>query len=571
MANNSINNKIGHLSNTESLDIERAGAGNMIRMFDQTDIFGYYNNSGSPESVISANIGSLCVDTTNGDVYIKKTDTVNTGWEKLISGAAGGIANLSPDSGADVTGTTVNIRGETGIVNTPSGIGTHFDAAGVMYLENRRFSSALIVDPSSTIGERGEYTTITAAEAAASSGDTIYIRPGTYTENITTSKDIWFIGLTGPYTSDKVLIDGTLNFSAGISGCKNLSFIGNPDGVISGGSATLDIVDCNFNVPSAAIRIQGTGSAVIRRCVIFGGDVSILHSSAVTVDVEYCTINQFSQTSSGTTNFRHCYFTAQANVFSPGTVVVDHCDIDSGSSVAFNNNNELRLRNSSITSNNVGGDFIIGTGDFVYTNIVVSGSATGIVGTQTITNYDWKPYGDTSGIVGVNSYNSSDFSVSTSGEVSLSQKAAFHAFLPSSDIGGSGAGALYTVGGTTPLTERFDIGNDFTPAGVFTAPVTGAYMFSIRAKIGSITVGNDDIILSVVTTSNTYDVGGEFNVSGVDTPSNQMAIQGSVLAQMTSGDTATFTITILGGPVGSVDIIGNAGGTGTFIYGNLLQ
>ncbi|MES2359971.1 MAG: hypothetical protein V4529_16650 [Gemmatimonadota bacterium] len=43
-------------------------------------------NAGSPESVVAANLGSLCCDTTNGELYVKKTGSGNTGW-KLVTHA----------------------------------------------------------------------------------------------------------------------------------------------------------------------------------------------------------------------------------------------------------------------------------------------------------------------------------------------------------------------------------------------------------------------------------------------------------------------------------------------------
>jgi len=48
--------------------------------------------------------------------------------------------------------------------------------------DNNYGTAKLIVD--ATAGS-GNYTTIAAALAAASSGQTIFIRPGTYTENLT--------------------------------------------------------------------------------------------------------------------------------------------------------------------------------------------------------------------------------------------------------------------------------------------------------------------------------------------------------------------------------------------------
>jgi hypothetical protein len=96
---------------------------------DETDEFGYYNYPGSPEGNVAADIGSLCVNTTSGELYIKTTDTVATGWEKLESGAdvpttfqtdsgsatpAGNILNVLGGEGMNTTGagSTVTIAGE---------------------------------------------------------------------------------------------------------------------------------------------------------------------------------------------------------------------------------------------------------------------------------------------------------------------------------------------------------------------------------------------------------------------------------------------------------------------------
>jgi hypothetical protein len=74
---------------------------------DETDTFGYYSSHGSPEGVVTANIGSYCVDTTNGNLYIKGTDSVNTGWSIVpkssnvvnhavqVGNASGGLTSIA--------------------------------------------------------------------------------------------------------------------------------------------------------------------------------------------------------------------------------------------------------------------------------------------------------------------------------------------------------------------------------------------------------------------------------------------------------------------------------------------
>lgn len=139
MSQNSINNKVGSATNTNNLEIEKSASGLMINMLDQTDTFGVYNNAGTPEGVIAADIGSVCLDTTNGDMYLKQTDTVNTGWSLV-----GGTSTLSVNEQIFfVNGTytpTVGMiycklecvgsgGGSGGVINSAAGI-SHMSAGG---------------------------------------------------------------------------------------------------------------------------------------------------------------------------------------------------------------------------------------------------------------------------------------------------------------------------------------------------------------------------------------------------------------------------------------------------------
>ena len=54
---------------------------------DLSEEFDLFNSDGSPEGVIAADKGSICSDTTNGALYVKTTDTVNTGWSIITTGS----------------------------------------------------------------------------------------------------------------------------------------------------------------------------------------------------------------------------------------------------------------------------------------------------------------------------------------------------------------------------------------------------------------------------------------------------------------------------------------------------
>ena len=68
-----------------------------------------------------------------------------------------------------------------------------------------------IVSPTAT---DGTHTTIAAALTAASSGDTIFIRPGTYTENLTLKAGVNLAAYDCDAFSGQVTISGKCSFSA---------------------------------------------------------------------------------------------------------------------------------------------------------------------------------------------------------------------------------------------------------------------------------------------------------------------------------------------------------------------
>ena len=72
----------------ESGNLSQDAAAQWWFLSDGTDSFGYYNSHGSPEGVVLANIGSLCADTSNRNIYIKQTDSVTTGWVQLAAGGS---------------------------------------------------------------------------------------------------------------------------------------------------------------------------------------------------------------------------------------------------------------------------------------------------------------------------------------------------------------------------------------------------------------------------------------------------------------------------------------------------
>ena len=81
------------ISEYEQVQLEQSSSGRWHLFNDGTDEFGFYNHAGTPEGNVTADIGSRAVDTTNGALYIKTTDSANTGWVAMakITDVSAGI------------------------------------------------------------------------------------------------------------------------------------------------------------------------------------------------------------------------------------------------------------------------------------------------------------------------------------------------------------------------------------------------------------------------------------------------------------------------------------------------
>ena len=130
-----------------------------------------------------------------------------------ISPTSGNINILSYNPASALAASTF----VTGTINSD---GT---SSGDLTLENRSWTTQYIVDPSTTLGERGTYTTIASANAAASSGDIIYFRSGTYTEDVTMKAGVTYCSYDGTGESPVVTVVG--KWSASFTGTSTISGI----------------------------------------------------------------------------------------------------------------------------------------------------------------------------------------------------------------------------------------------------------------------------------------------------------------------------------------------------------
>ncbi len=168
----------------------------------------------------------------------------------------------------------------------------------------------------------GTHTSIATALTSASSGDTIFIRPGTYTENITLKAGVNLAAYDADASTPNVTILGTCSFAlAGTVSLSGINLKTNSANCLSitGSAATIvNLINCNIDVNNNT-AISFTTS-----------------NTAAAINLYYCTgtidttgIAIYSMSSTGNLAFRWCVFgnagaslTASSN--SAGAVLLSH-------------------------------------------------------------------------------------------------------------------------------------------------------------------------------------------------------------------------------------------------------
>jgi len=451
--------------------ITTAGAGDTITISGGGFSSSFPTDAGT--ATPAAGIVNVLGGTGIGTVGAGNTITVN------VDGTV--ATNYEGDFGGPAvpSGNSLFLVGQSTSDFTPSGICTSIGATTEeMYFENRRFPSAFIVDANTTTGNRGEYSTLTTAAAAMSAGDTMYVRPGSYSENWTPAINTTVVGLTSIGQNQRVTFAGTTNapVGAGVTCLQNIN-LSTGGGVAceaqGGAGSTLIFIDCNFSHTNHCIRFV-SGNIVCNRCDFAssaaetivsestgggegtfedcningaGGFATVQQSIASTLTFTNSVISggdeSFQATAAATANFIDCRLSPGMNL-ELVTVNMDHCKIDAlgattgmgmeagttfnGSfteitapgeqAFEINGASTVTLYNMMIDSGSGGNWIDIAAGSSLeYGNITLLDDTT--IGTGgTITPVDVQPYATTT-TVGTASFDTADFTVSTAGAVSL--------------------------------------------------------------------------------------------------------------------------------------------------------
>lgn len=339
----------------------------------------------------------------------------------FVSLVGGGIPmeTLSDDVGTIVTPSANNIQLVGHVVDQGA---TNFSTvtAGTHLLNiNPMASARWIVDP---LGFNGTHTTIAGAIASASSGDTIIIFPGTFTENFTVSKSLNFYSFSPELrdSNPNTIIVGKITVSSsslkiGFSGI-NFTTNGDVSFSLTGNGSTITTEDCYFNATNAnSISATGDSSSnfYIENCsgsfastfTLFTTTNAVVHikncnfidangtltASTCSVGPIYLKNSTFAfpvnTTSGGVILASYCIF---GNILSPfinqtwittaGTqgATLEHCEIYSGSSSAISVGAGTTVNAFSCVVNSSNTNAITGAGTINYGIITFSGSSSTI-------------------------------------------------------------------------------------------------------------------------------------------------------------------------------------------------
>lgn len=274
-------------------------------------------------------------------------------------------------------------------------------------------------------GNGGNELTIAAALNSASSGDTIFVMPGTYTENLTLKAGVNIVAFEADADTPNVTIVG--NCTASFTGTCTLSGIRlqtnnaalltvsgsnattvilkdcyinctNSTGIIlsSSGGSNIYLYQCNGNLTTTGISyytVSGTGSQILFYDGLYQNTGSSTTASTVSSNgklwaryVEFYNVVTTSNTAA--TNVEMCMYrnpnNAGITLNGTGGNFWHHCHIESGtaSAISIGTGATLKINNTSIETSNASA--IAGAGSIQYGNLVFYGTSSLIATTTQI-------------------------------------------------------------------------------------------------------------------------------------------------------------------------------------------
>jgi hypothetical protein len=512
----------------------------------------------------------------------------------LTAGPTGAIEHLTGDTGGQLNpdvNNNFNLQGQqAGTIPVMDTIG----ASSTIKFEDRTWTTALVVDPSSTVGLRGTFTTITLAMAAAVSGQTIFVRAGTYSESFSLKAGVNITGFpsdgdsgdirfsSGSYA---VQINGQISFTLAGFACISNIFINNSGGtaisvsgsnstlllfkncyiygnghtpiVTSGSNSEIDFENCSGDLSTTGIAyFTSTGGANLTfnggTWANSGSSLTASTWSAGNISMMNIEWDHFlSVTSTGGFTFLNCFFNISAlnttNLTlagtSSGSIRNSWLLSGSASSISIGSGTTLTLIDSTIGSTNT--NAITGSGTLTYSNVNFNGSSN-TINTTTQTGLITRP-----------------------GIVRSTTQPCFLSHLSANATSVTGDGTTVTIVYDT-VDQQQGGTNYASGTGIFTAPFTGWYQFSTNLFLTGLLVTHTEVLCVWTFTGSSISSRFFDNNGGlIRNPSNQLACSGSIITFMSATDTLKVQLTV-GGGTKAVSVSGGAGSPQTNFAGFFL-
>jgi hypothetical protein len=341
-----------------------------------TNQFFFLKNYSSGGAVLTANWVSI-----GGVSILEFTGGTGTaGTFPVVPSMAGEVLLTSSDSSLTITG----------------GVNSLDFTANFPVTDDLHWPKYIVGDTSNG----ANYSTFASAVAAAPSGETIGVQPGTYFEDFSIGKTLNFIGLgnvahgiwlTGKITTtsaegisitfSNMLFLNLTDYSFSLVGnngslsCYECSFGGHTTVNASGLNTTLTCVDCESTWGSgSSLSDSAALPKTLIRCQFSGGDPLLVSS---TLSAKHTTMSAITTSGSGTFNL-FCCETGILTTAGSGTSTAINCNITGGTSSAISvgSGTTVIAFNNCIQSTNT--NAITGAGTIQYSNLIFSGSSSGM-------------------------------------------------------------------------------------------------------------------------------------------------------------------------------------------------
>lgn len=355
----------------------------------------------------SLNAGGTNIDV--GTLTAGSGVTITNGPGSITLGLTGGavaVQHLTGDTGGQLNpdgSNNFNLLGQkAGTIPVFDTIGS----ASTISLEDRAWLTQFVVDPSAVVGLRATFTTIQAAITASVSGQTIFIRPGTYTENLTLKAGVNLTAFLGDSLVPNVIIIGKATFNtAGTCSISNIQLQTNADFFLAVTGTLASIVqvnNCNLicsNNTGISHTVSNTLSVIgINNCLgnITTTGIALFSSSSTgTINIDYSIISNTgssttaSTMSAGTINLFYTTLNIPITTSSTGALGILNSTVDTSlmntTSLTLNGSGSNFIVSSYINSNTASAISINGISNNISNSVVNSTNTNAITGTGTLT------------------------------------------------------------------------------------------------------------------------------------------------------------------------------------------